>query len=505
MGPLGVRIEPWGRTGVDEAQEAFREQARALEEGGVDLFMLETFLDVNELVAAVRAVRSVSGLPIVAQLTTGEDGHTLDGTPVEAFAPAIDQAGADVIGVNCSVGPAAMLETIEAMAAVSAARLSAQPNAGLPRDVDGRNLYLSSPEYLASYARRFVAAGVRLVGGCCGTTPEHTRQIGEAVRSAAPATRSRPVVLVDDRQAPAVPVARAEKSALSRALSEGRFVLVAEVGAPRGLELTATLATARRLRDLGAVAINVPDYPQSGARTSALALSALVEQGHVETLLQYTCRDRTLIGMQSDLIGAHAMGVRNLLLTTGSPARVGSYADATSVFEVDAIGLINMVTRLNQGLDIAGQPIGAPTMFHVGAAVNPFAADPEAEWRRLALKVEAGAEFVVTPPVLDVDAFDACLGRLEAFGLPILAGVAALEGVRHAEFLVSEVVGVKVAADVLDRLRRAPDDGAEARQIAVEIATHLRRQVQGLQITGFHGSPATAEALVTELGMALHG
>jgi methionine synthase / methylenetetrahydrofolate reductase (NADH) len=191
IGPLGVRIEPWGRTGTDEAADAFRVQARALEEGGVDLFILETFLDVNELVAAIGAVRSVSRLPIVAQLTTGEDGHTLDGTPPETFTFEVERAGADVIGLNCSVGPAAMLETIESMAGLSGARLAAQPNAGRPRDVDGRNLYLSSPEYMASYARRFVAAGVRLVGGCCGTTPEHIRQIAQAVRTVAPAPRQK--------------------------------------------------------------------------------------------------------------------------------------------------------------------------------------------------------------------------------------------------------------------------------------------------------------------------
>ena len=245
VGPLGVRIEPWGRTSLDEAANAFRDQARALESGGVDLFILETFIDVNELVAAVTALRSVSSLPIVAQLTTGEDGHTLDGTPPETFVPLMERAGADVVGVNCSVGPAAMLETIEAMARVSGVRLSAQPNAGRPREVDGRNLYLSSPEYMASYARRFVGAGVRLVGGCCGTTPEHTRQMAEAVRATAPVARPAPSPAVTGRPDPITPVARGQKSAMAAALEAGRFVVLAEVAAPRGVDLATSLSSAR--------------------------------------------------------------------------------------------------------------------------------------------------------------------------------------------------------------------------------------------------------------------
>jgi homocysteine S-methyltransferase len=504
VGPLGVRIEPWGRTSVDEAASVFRDQARALEEGGADLFILETFVDVNELVAAVAAVRSVSALPIVAQLTTGEDGHSPDGTPPETFTPVIERAGADVVGLNCAVGPAAMLETIEAMARLSGVRLSAQPNAGRPREVDGRNLYLSSPEYMASYARRFVAAGVRLVGGCCGTTPAHTRAIADAVRQVAPAARPSPRPSTDGRADPTPPVARGRKSAMAAALDAGRFVVVAEVAAPRGTSLSASLDVARRFRGLGAVAVNVPDYPQSGARASAMALAALIEDAEIETMLQYTCRDRTLIRMQSDLVGAHAMGLRNVLLTTGSPARVGSYADATSVFEVDAIGLINMVTRLNQGLDIAGQSIGDSTRFHIGAVVNPFATDQASEWRRLAHKVEAGAEFLMTPPILDVDAFALTLGPLRQTGLPIVAGLAALEGLRHAEFLASEVVGVRVADRVMERLGRAEDQATEAMAVTVEIAAWLREHVDGLQVTSFHGSPLTAERVLASLGRVSH-
>ena len=500
IGPLGVRIEPWGRTGVDEAEAAFHEQAQALVDGGVELFMLETFRDLNELLAAIRAIRQVTTLPIVAQMTTEEDGNSLDGTPPETFTPELERAGADVIGVNCSVGPAAMLETVETMARLTRARLAAQPNAGRPRDVDGRNLYLCSPEYMATYARRFISAGARLVGGCCGTTPEHIRQIAAAVRTTAPrAVRPKPELTPGDEAAPVSAVARRDKSALGRALDEHRFVIVAEVSAPRGLDLAAAAAQAKRFRDLGAIAINVPDYPKSGARATALALAALLQQAKVETLLHYSCRDRHLIGMQSDLVGAHAMGLRNVLLTTGNPAPQATYPDATSVFDVDAIGLTNIVVRLNQGRDIADQPLGAPTQFHVGVAVNPFAPNLDAEWRRLDHKVEAGAEFIVTPPILDLAAFDAVLSRLTGTGLPVIAGVAALESLRHAEFLASEVVGVRVAEALLERLRRAGDEGAEALSATFEVARGLAERVQGLQITTVHGSPQTAERLLAQI------
>ena len=336
VGPLGVRIEPWGRTSVAEAEAAFREQAEALAEGGVDLFILETFGALPEILAAVRGVRAASSLPIVAQMTTAEPTTVADGTPIERVAAELIEAGADVLGLNCSVGPAAMLETIEHMAHVFPGRLAAQPNAGRPRDVDGRNLYLSSPEYMASYARRFVAAGVPIVGGCCGTTPEHTRQMVQAVRSAAPAVRVS-VAPSADRPAAAEPqpvVDRREKSDLGRTLANGTFAVVAEIATPRGLSLEGTVTQARRFCDLGAVCVNVPDYPRAGARATALALAALLERHGIEALLHYTCRDRTLVSMQSELVAAHVMGIRNLLATTGSPARTGNYPDQTSVFEV---------------------------------------------------------------------------------------------------------------------------------------------------------------------------
>ena len=511
IGPLGIRIEPWGKTGVDEAREYFREQAQALLDGGVDLFTLETFRDLNEIGAAIDAVRSVSQLPIVAQMTTEEDGNTLDGTPPERFTPELERRGATVIGVNCAVGPAPMLDTIERMAAVTKRKLSAQPNAGQPRDVEGRNIYLCSPEYMASYARRFIMHNVRMVGGCCGTTPEHIRQIKAAVRAMAPAVvrshDSAAGTATGRRPAPGVvegpPLAREQKSRLANAMARGTFVVAVELVPPRGYQTDQVVDRARRLKIDGVDVISIPDGQRGGARISALSLAVLIEQqAGIETLLHYACRDRNLLGIQSDLLGAHAMGVRNLMLVTGDPGRVGDYPDATAVFDVDSIGLTNVVSRLNHGCDVGGQTIGAPTGFHIGVSVNPAASNLDEELRRFAYKVEAGAEYVVTRPVFDVPGFEAFLKHIESARLPVVAGVFPFESVRNAEFMANEVPGVRVPDTLLDRMRRA--DGQEAAaaegiKIAREIARELRESVQGVQVSTQSGDIDSALAVIEGL------
>jgi homocysteine S-methyltransferase len=498
IGPLGIRIEPWGRTAVSEAEAYFAEQASALLEGGVDLFVLETFRDVNEIGAAIRAVRSVCDLPIVAQVTTEEDGNTLDGAAPEMFVPELEKHGADVVGLNCSVGPAAMLETIERMARVARVRLSAQPNAGRPREIEGRNIYLCSPEYMASYARRFINHGVRLVGGCCGTTPEHIRHIKLAVRALAPAQVS-PVARAADAAGAAVsvaPVRRAEKSRMANGLARGAFVVSVELVPPRGHHAQALVDLARQLRIRGVDLVNIPDNPRASGRMSALAAALMVQQqSGVETILHYACRDRNLLGMQSDLLGAHAMGVRNVLLVTGDPPRVGDYPDATGVFDVDSIGLTNVVARLNRGLDIGGQSIGQPSAFHIGVAVNPGAFDLDEELRRFEYKVEAGAEFAITQPLFDVAELTRLLDRIAGSRIPILAGVTPLDSLRHAEFMANEVPGVRVPDEVVERMRRADLAGtarAEGLAIAREIAAAVRPFVQGLQISTAAGAAEIA-------------
>jgi methionine synthase I (cobalamin-dependent)/5,10-methylenetetrahydrofolate reductase len=498
IGPLGIRIEPWGRTGVDEAEAWFTEQARALLEGGVDLFVLETFRDLNEIGAAIRAVRGVCDLPIVAQVTTEEGGNSLDGAAPESFVPELERHGADVVGLNCSVGPAAMLETIERMARVSGKRLSAQPNAGRPREIEGRNIYLCSPEYMASYARRFINSGVRLVGGCCGTTPEHIRHIKLAVRALTPAKVSQTVRSADqgDAAAPVEIVKPAEKSRMANALARGTFVVSVELVPPRGYRAEALVEQARQLRIHGVDLVSVPDGPRATGRMSALAAAVTVQQqAGLEPILHFACRDRNLLGMQSDLLGAHSMGVRNLLIVTGDPPRIGDYPDATAVFDVDSIGLTNVVATLNRGIDIGRQSIGQPTGFHVGVAANPSALSLDDEIRRFQYKVEAGAEFAITQPIFDCRELERFLDRIAAFRIPIIASVIPLESLRHAEFMANEVPGVRVPDTVVDRMRRADAAGraaAEGIAIARETAAAIRPRVQGLQISTSAGAVESA-------------
>ena len=508
IGPLGVRIEPWGKTGVDEAEAYFREQVTGLLEGGVDLFVLETFHDMNEIASAIRAVKGLSDLPIVAQVTTEEDGNTLDGVAPEAFVPQLEQLGAAVIGVNCSVGPAGMLETIERMARVAHVPLSAQPNAGRPREIEGRNIYLSSPEYMASYARRFVNNGVRLVGGCCGTTPEHVRHIKAAVRALSASNGK--VASARAKEPPRVPsvavhtpLPSAEKSRLANALARRVFTVAVELIPPRGHHVESLVEQARQLRIHGVDFVNIPDGPRASARMSALAASLVVQQqAGIEPILHYACRDRNLLGMQSDLLGAHSMGIRNLLIVTGDPPRVGDYPDATAVFDADSIGLTNVVASLNRGLDIGQQSIGSPTAFLIGVALNPGAVDVDHELRRFRYKVEAGAEFAVTQPVFDGREFAEFLKRIDS-PIPILASVMPLDSLRHAEFMANEVPGVRVPDAVVDRMRRAEESGqaaAEGLAIAREVVAEIRPLVHGIQISTAAGAADAALAVIDAAG-----
>jgi homocysteine S-methyltransferase len=402
-----------------------------------------------------------------------------------------------------------MLETIERLAAVTRLKLSAQPNAGKPRDVEGRNIYLCSPEYMASYARRFILHNVRIVGGCCGTTPEHIRQIKMAVRALAPAA-AKVHVTVTERAAradaatiAAPPVPRERKSRLAHGMARGTFVTAVELLPPRGFQVDEVIQRARTLKIRGVDVINIPDGQRAGARLSALSLAVLIEQqAGIETLLHYACRDRNLLGIQSDLLGAHAMGIRNPLLITGDPGRVGDYPDATAVFDVDSIGLTNVVSRLNRGCDVGGQAIGAPTGYHVGVSFNPDAPNLDEELRRLDFKIDAGAEFIVTRPIFDVAAFEQVLKRLDAVRLPTVAGVFPFDSVRTAEFMANEVPGVRVPEALLEDMRRA--DGAEAAAaqgiaIARSIARELRGAVQGVQVATASGDIDGALAVLDGL------
>lgn len=503
IGPLGLRVEPWGRLGIDEAADLFRLQVAPLLDGGVDLFMIETFYDLNEMRAAITAVKSLCDLPIVAQMTLEDDGNNLEGTSPETFTAKIDSWGADVIGCNCSVGPAVMLESIERMAQVTSRRLSAQPNAGKPRNIDGRTLYLSSPEYMASYARRFLQVGVRLVGGCCGTTPDHIKAIHAAVRSLQ-TTRSRIVsVRTIEQEVEVAPIPLAEKSELGRRLAGGELAVSVEIVPPKGCDPTKTLSSARFLKDHGVTAVNIPDGPRASARMSALLTATLcLKEAGIEPILHYTCRDRNILGIQSDLLGAYAVGLRNVLAVTGDPPKMGDYPDATAVFDIDSIGLTNVLTNLNHGHDIGGTPLGKPTGFVIGVAANPCAVNLDEEVRRFEFKVEAGAEYAITQPVFDVEALLMFLDRIRHVRIPVMAGIWPLVSFRNAEFMNNEVPGVVVPPAVLDRMRAAPTPEAALKEgiaIAVESIRSIRSSVQGLQISAPFGRFELAVELLRSL------
>ncbi len=491
IGPLGAKIEPLGHLAVSEAAEIFTEQATALRDGGVDLFILETFADVHEIEIAIQAVRETApGLPLIAEITIGEDGNSLYGATPEAFTERLEDAGADVIGVNCSVGPAPMLECIERMAIVTDRPLSAMPNAGIPRDVDGRNIYLCSPDYMAEYAKRFIQNGVKVIGGCCGTTPAHIKAMRAAIKALQPSRRM--IISVSrsagGKTAPAVPMR--EKSTLGRKLADGDFVKSVEIVPPRGHDPAAAIAAARELGRRGVDCVNIPDGPRASARMSPLALATLLSgaAAGVDILLHYTCRDRNLLGMQSDFLGLQALGIKNILIITGDPPKLGDYPDATAVFDVDSIGLAGVVSGLNRGIDIGGKSMAKPTSFLIGVGVNPGAINPARELERFEKKIEAGAEFAITQPVFDIGALEAFLNRTARFRIPILAGIWPLWSLANAEFMNNEVPGASVPAPVMERMRRAQDKGPDAARregvaIAREVVAAVKGMVRGVQVS----------------------
>jgi homocysteine S-methyltransferase len=507
VGPLGVRIEPLGKTAREEARAAFQQQIAALHEGGVDLLILETFGYLEELHQAILAARAVApNLPVVAQVTIDEDGNCLDGASPETFTAKLTDWGADVVGINCSVGPVAMLETIERVRAATEKPLSAQPNAGIPHAVEGRNIYLCSPEYMASYARKFVATGVRLVGGCCGTTPEHVRAMRAALTAAGAKSAGKGFQVITEAKEKAhaiEPKPLAQRSRLGAKLAAGEFVSLIEIVPPKGTDAAKELEGARFLKSVGVDAVNIPDSPRASARMSAQALAFLVQQQvEIEAVLHYTCRDRNVLSMQSDLLGAAAVGVRNLICITGDPPKLGNYPDATAVFDVDAIGLVNLVANLNRGLDLGGNPIGQATEFAIGVGANPGLPNIDEEVRRFEYKVEAGADYAVTQPVFDVALLEAFLKRVEHHKIPVLAGIWPLTSLRNAEFMKNEL-RVSVPDRILERMAKctsAETARAEGIAIAREMLLRVRDVVQGAQISAPLGRYAAAVDVLEAMG-----
>lgn len=495
IGPLGIRIEPWGPTSFEEARAFFREQAVPLIAAGADLIALEGFEDLNEIHQALLAVQDLGPLPIAALMTTNDEGQALFGAEPDWFIKQLDTWGADLVGLVGGNGPAPHLRLLDRLKAVTAKPIVLQPNPGLPHLVDGRLIYGASPEYLGGFAARALAAGARAVGGCSGTTPAHIRAMRGAFRQERAFVQAGAGFELKPHEQPQPEVPFAFRSRFSLKLAQGEFVHTVELVPPKGMEYDKLVAKTRQCRALGVDAINVPDGPRAIARMSALATALIIEQQvGLETILHYACRDRNLLGMQSDLLGAAGLGLRNLLAVTGDPPKLGPYPQATAVFDVDAIGLVNMLKRLNTGLDLGGASIGKPTSFSVGVAANPVAPDLEREKARYRYKVEAGAQWVITQPVFDAGSLFRFLDFTESLdgkgGLPIIAGIWPLKSLRNAEFMANEVPGVFVPPSLLTRMARwtsAEDQIKEGLAIAQEIIEAIRPRIRGLQLSAPFG------------------
>jgi methionine synthase I (cobalamin-dependent)/5,10-methylenetetrahydrofolate reductase len=498
VGPLGKPLAPFGRITPSEARAAFRAQIDALVEGGVDVLILETFTDLAELLEAVRAAREACDLPLVAQMSFTEDGRTQYGHAPAEVVEALEAAGVDVVGANCSVGPVPMLEVVQQMAAAAHVPVSAQPNAGFPTFVEGRYLYPSSPAHMATYARKMVEAGAGIVGGCCGTTPEHIAAIGRAIADLRPApARVEPVAPPPPREERVPPVD--QPSALAQKLAR-QFVISVEVDPPKGLDATKDLEGARLLKEAGADVIDVGDSPIGRVRMSALAMCFLIQQ-HVgiETIIHFTTRDRNLVGLQADLIGAHAMGVRNILALTGEPPR-GDYPNVTAVYDVDSIGLIRIIRRFNEGLDLAGKSIGHPARFLIGAALDMNPDTLDRELVKLERKLEAGVDFFMTQPVYEPEVLDTFERRVGKLPVPVLVGILPLQSFRHAEFLHNEVPGITIPRWVRERMQAAGSGGREEGfRLARELVLQLLDRIDGAYLMPSFGRYEICAALVREI------
>jgi homocysteine S-methyltransferase len=503
VGPLGVRLEPLGKTGLDEAREAFAEQIGALAKAGVDLLIIETMPALNEAHEALAAARETApDLPVLVMVTVDDDGNCLDGASPAQAAALLTEWGAGAIGVNCSTGPATVLTAIEAMRPATTLPLAAMPNAGMPRAVEGRNIYLCSPEYMASFARKAIQAGVQFVGGCCGTTPNHIRAMRSAMRAIDAQARVEVTGAAPELTTETPPVPLGERSRIGALVAEGRFITLVEIVPPRGIDCTKEIEGARLLASLGVHAINVPDSPRASARMSAQSLCIQIEQHtSIETILHYTCRDRNLLSIQSDLLGASSIGLKNILCLTGDPPKLGNYPDATAVFDVDSIGLVNIVRRLNHGLDIGANAIGASTNFTIAVAANPGVPDIEQELRRFIFKVEAGAEYAITQPVFDLRLLESFLKRIEGHRIPVIAGIWPLVSLRNAEFLKNDL-RVSMPEEIMLRMAQADTPEAARKEgilIAQEMLESVRPFVQGVQVSAPFGRYNVAAEVIANV------
>lgn len=481
VGPLGQNLAPIGKIKLSDVRYAFREQIEALLEGGVDLLIIETMTDMAFAREAVQVARAACDLPIVAMMTFGEDGLTLDGHKPGIVAQALRDVGADVVGANCSVGPQGVLNVMDEMHHTDAGLLSAMPNAGMPTHYDGRTFYIATPEYFANMTPGFVAAGVTLLGGCCGTTPAHIAAMRAAlplVEEEAPARPlTTPIEILDSPAVEEKPLADEPPTHLAARLAAGKFVVSVEMTPPRGLNPTKMLQGAEMLTALGADVLNMPDNAAARMRMNCISAALLIQQRvGLEVIIHFTPRDRNLLALQSDLLGAHAHGIRNILAITGDPLHNGSYAGAAGIWEVDSIGMVAILKRMNEGYDYNGNSIGEAARFFIGVGANPTAEDLPREIERLHQKLEAGAQFIMTQPVYDPAVLRNFLDTIGPLKIPMLLGVMPLQSYRQAEFVHNELPGVVVSESVRERLKVAGERGM---QEGIAIAQEFVRDTWG--------------------------
>lgn len=508
IGPLGVQIEPLGPISNEETRNYFKNQIKGLVDGGADLLIFETFIYPNELEQAVLAAREICELPIIAQMTIDEDASSLTGTKPLIMIDELNQIRADIIGVNCTVGPQVMLNWLEQIKKFTELPISIMPNAGKPRNIEGRNIYLSTPEYFGEYTKHFIQSGASIVGGCCGTGPEHIHKMRTAIDAASPhySTKKFQVknIKLTDSKSQIQTIPKSKKSRLSNRLSDNHFVKIVELLAPKGVSAENEISKARELYYGGIDAINIPDGPRASSRMSSLALASMIQnQVGIEALLHFVCRDLNVIAIQSNLLGAYSLGIRNILAITGDPPKVGNYPDATGVFDVDSIGLINIINRLNNGLDISGAPIGTPTGFHISCGANPGALNLDYELRRLDWKIQAGAEFIITQPVFDLKIFEDFYNKVEHYKIPIIAGIWPLTSLRNAEFMNNEVPGCNVPNEILEQFRKVESSKDKSQMLGIEIANKtlhsIKSIIHGVQISAPFGSIQSVFQVLDEI------
>lgn len=487
VGPIGKLVSAEGPVTPQEAKEAYKEQIGALAEGGVDLIILETFSDLNEIKLAIEAAQEVCQLPIIAQMSFGEEAKTARGVTPEEAALELSKYNLAAIGVNCGSGPAVVLDALQRMSMVYHGKLTAQPNAGSPHMVDGRMLYMASPTYYAEFARKYINAGASLIGGCCGSTPEHIFEVKNMVKMLRPGKAIEipmEVKVKPGKEAVKIEAAKMEEKSQLGAKLGKIFVVLVELDSPRGTDPSKVIAGAKYLKENGVDAINVADSPRATARMHNIPMCELIQQQvGIETVLHVCCRDRNLIALQSDLIGAYALGIKNLCIITGDPPKLGDYPDCTAVYDVDSIGLARITNLLNHGMDMAGNPILPPTKLLIGVGADPGSVNFEREITRFQQKVEAGAEYVMTQPVYDIKTLEYFLNRVAKLNIkiPVIIGIIPLRSYKNAEFLHNEVPGMQIPEAIRERMRLAGENGAmEGIKIAQESLKEAKQMVQGV-------------------------